>query len=635
MVSRVAAGEVVERPASVVKELAENAIDAGASEVRVEVSGGCSLIVVSDDGCGMTCDELQLAVDWHCTSKLPNNDFVLIETLGFRGEALPSIGAVSRLKLTSLARDREESWSIEVNGGRIAQPKPASHSRGTRVEVRDLFCTLPARLKFLGDPNQEIRRINQTIKRMALGYPEVAFALSASSTQLDLPVRRSVHGALALRARASDIIASDFGGSALEVKGECPYGVGQYIRLHGYLSPPACHRVNSSQQYFFVNGRAIRDQHLQKALRMACAGVLPKDRHPAAVLLLQLPPAAVDVNVHPDKSEVRFADARAVFELVVNAVRKALECSGVMPTQMKMAEHLRPAHLQSRVEPRIPRLQLRSTSEPLHLAEPEGDSHHLARWPGSVTAVTAMLPLVSASAGTEAPLAHKCGVSKAVPSSSPDDRSAQDATNDAQYPLGCAKAQLHRTYVVAQTRQGMVLVDQHAAHERIVFEQLKREFQSGMVERQLVLIPELIPLSDDRLRVMLSSRDELLKLGLVIEPAGGEALIAREVPALLDQTRIHELIQDLADELLEQSLADPVPSSSADAVSQTVWRWQIEPLCARMACHGSVRAGRPLSLDEMNALLRQMELTDHFGQCPHGRPTYVVLTDVGRIFGRH
>ena len=589
LVNRIAAGEVIERPAAAVKELVENAIDAGASHVDITVvDGGRTAMTISDDGCGMTPEELVLAVERHATSKLPNDDLVDIRHLGFRGEALPSIGAVSRLFITSRTADATEAWRLGVAGGQVAPPVPAAHPLGTRVEVRDLFYATPARLKFLKTARTEMSRVSEVIKRLAMAHPHIGFTLSdGDRRRLDLPPEQGDLFSARL-GRLGAVIGRDFGDNALAIDAER-----EGLRLTGYTGLPTFNRGNAAMQFLFVNGRPVTDRMLFGALRGAYRDFMASDRYPVVALFLTAPPAIVDVNVHPAKTEVRFRDNGLVRGLLVGAIKHALAEAG-----HRAATTVAEAALGAiRTEPTIPLGGGRPM--PSAVVDPG-----LAE---DLQALHAPLPGIAA-----APMA---------PIIAPEDDPAAGDVSD--YPLGVARGQLHATYIVAQTADGIVIVDQHAAHERLVEERIKTALATDGVMRQGLLIPEVVELDEDAVDRLLARTDELVDLGLVIEGFGPGAIVVRETPALLGETDLQGLVQDLADDLaaLDEAIA---------------LRDRIGDVCATMACHGSVRAGRRLNRDEMNALLREMEATPHSGQCSHGRPTYVELklNDIERLFGR-
>ncbi len=592
VVNRIAAGEVVERPAAAVKELVENAIDAGASRIEVSLrEGGRSLISVDDDGCGMGAEELALAVERHATSKLPDDDLTHIATLGFRGEALPSIGAVGRLAITSRRAGSDSAWTLTVEGGVKGALQPAALGPGTRVELRDLFYATPARLKFLKAARTELDHVEDVINRLAMAHPEIAFTLTDDARpvlRLAAATADLLSDAAAARlARLAQVMGRDFADNALVLD-----VVREGVRLTGHIGLPTLNRATSAQQYLFVNGRPVRDRLLHGAVRGAYQDFLARDRHPLVALFLELPAEAVDVNVHPAKAEVRFRDAGLVRGLIVGACKHALAEAGHRAATTVATAALgsfRPATAPSSWRP--------SAAVPRGFAE---------------TAAAAYAPLDGSPElqGVVAPAARA-----ATP------ESAYGAASE--YPLGAARAQLHETYIVAQTADGIVIVDQHAAHERLVYERMKQALAARGIERQALLIPEIVELEGAAAERLVARRDELAELGLALEAFGPGAIVVREVPALLGVADVKGLVRDLADELAEFGQALSLKE-------------RLEEICGTLACHGSVRAGRLLTAAEMNALLREMEATPHSGQCNHGRPTYVELklADIERLFGR-
>jgi DNA mismatch repair protein MutL len=596
LVNRIAAGEVIERPAAAVKELIENAIDAGARRIEVALhEGGQSLVVVSDDGEGMSPEELALAVERHCTSKLPHDDLLDIRWLGFRGEALPSIGAVSRLSIASRKRGASEAWSIAVDAGTKSDPKPTAQAQGTRVEVRDLFYATPARLKFMKTPRAERDQAVDVVERLAMAHPDIAFTVTAEDNREILRLA-ALAGDLAgrdpltaRRERLAAVLGRSFADNALPIAAER-----EGVRLTGLAGLPTLNRATARDQYLFVNGRAVRDKLLLGAVRGAYQDFLARDRHPMVVLFLDLPGSEVDVNVHPAKAEVRFRDAGLVRGLIVGALRHALAAAG-----HRAATTVAEAAL--------------SSLRPAAWAG-NGGPHYGAR---------ATLPrgLAEAAAEFQAPLGD---VAAALDRPGARVAEAPGPTEElARYPLGAARAQVHETYIVAQTETGIVIVDQHAAHERLVYERMKEAIAATGVARQLLLIPEVVELDEAAVSRLAARAAELAELGLVLEPFGTGAVVVREAPALLGEIDVQGLVRDLADELAELGQAFSLKE-------------KLEEFCGTLACHGSVRAGRRLTSSEMNALLRQMEATPHSGQCNHGRPTYVELklADIERLFGR-
>ena len=596
LVNRIAAGEVVERPAAAVKELVENAIDAGARRVDVMLhDGGQSLIVVSDDGEGMSAEELALAVERHCTSKLPHDDLLDIRWLGFRGEALPSIGAVSRLSIASRKRGAAEAWSIAVDAGVKGDVRPAAQTQGTRVEVRDLFYATPARLKFMKTPRAERDQAVDVVERLAMAHPDIAFTVTAEDNREILRLS-AIAGDLAghdahaaRRERLATVLGRSFADNALPIEAERAG-----VRLTGLAGLPTLNRATARDQYLFVNGRPVRDKLLLGAVRGAYQDYLARDRHPMVVLFLDLPGGEVDVNVHPAKAEVRFRDAALVRGLIVGALKHALAAAG-----HRAATTVAEAAISS----------LRPSAWTGH-----GAPHYGA------PAATVTRGLAEAAAEFQAPLGD---IAAALDRPAARVADAAFAEHLERYPLGAARAQVHETYIVAQTETGIVIVDQHAAHERLVYERMKEAIAATGVARQLLLIPEVVELEEAGVARLAGRAAELAELGLVLEPFGTGAVVVREVPALLGDMDVQGLVRDLADELAELGQAFSLKE-------------KLEEFCGTLACHGSVRAGRRLTQPEMNALLRQMEATPHSGQCNHGRPTYVELklADIEKLFGR-
>ncbi len=597
-INRIAAGEVVERPAACVKELVENALDAGAKHVAVTVSGGGStLILIEDDGEGMDVGALSLAVTRHATSKLPvaadgEDDLTNIATLGFRGEALPSIGAVARLSITSRTAS-SEAHTIDVDAGITRGPSPAGYlssgQSGTRVEVRDLFYATPARLKFLKSPRAESLAIIDVVKRLAMARPDVGFTLTDEGRQVLAlqPESQLFDGALA---RLGKIMGRDFADNAAKVD-----ALRESVGLTGFAAVPTYNRANAQSQFLFVNGRPVKDRLLLGAVKGAYTDFLARDRHPAVALFIACDPAFVDVNVHPAKAEVRFRDSGLVRGLIVGALKAALhEASHRASTTV--AEEALAAF-------RTPEIGRGAYVPPMQ--------QKLSGF-AEARAYYAPLPAYTVSQPAPAPSTNDPGGSTAAVAAAPD-----------LPPLGMARAQVHETYVIAQTADGIVIVDQHAAHERLVYERMKRAMENGGVARQPLLIPEIVELEEAEAVRVLTRADELASLGLVVEGFGPGAILVREVPALLDKLDVKGQLRDLADDLAETETL----SSLKD---------RLDHFFATLACHTSVRSGRRLSAEEMNALLREMEATPHSGQCNHGRPTYVELklADIERLFGR-
>ncbi|MBC7478456.1 MAG: DNA mismatch repair endonuclease MutL [Pseudorhodobacter sp.] len=581
-INRIAAGEVVERPASAVKELVENALDAGARRIAVDyAAGGKVLIRVTDDGCGMTADDLPLAVARHATSKIDGSDLLNIRSFGFRGEALASLGAVGRLVLTSRV-EGSEGVSLTVAGGRMSAVRPAAAVRGTVVELRDLFYATPARLKFLRSDRAEAGAIADVLRRLAMAEPHVGFVLSeVSEGETPRVIFRAEpeNGDFfdALHGRLTRVLGAEFSGNALRIDVER-----EGLRLAGYAALPTYSRGSSVQQFVFVNGRPVLDRLLLGALRVAYYDFLSRDRHPAAVLNLICDPERVDVNVHPAKSEVRFRETEAVRSLIITGLRTALAGAG-----HRASSTVGDATLAAfRVEPRV--YQMDRPSQ------------------GSLSRSYAMQAPDKVMGFGEAPQARVEPVQVVEAG-----------------PLGAARAQVHENYIIAQTATGIVIVDQHAAHERLVYERLKRQMAETGIKAQALLIPEIVELSPTDAARLLEVAGDLASLGLGIEPFGGGAVAVREVPAILGQVSAASLLRDVLDELTDLGQSQSL-------------QVKMEAILSRMACHGSVRSGRQMRAEEMNALLREMEVTPHSGQCNHGRPTYVELklADIERLFGR-
>jgi len=582
-INRIAAGEVVERPASAVKELVENALDAGAGRIQIDIAdGGKTLIRVTDDGCGMTPDDLPLALSRHATSKIDGSDLLEIRSFGFRGEALPSLGAVGRLSITSRS-DGHAAAQITCENSQISKPRPAALTRGTVVDLRDLFFATPARLKFLRSDRAELQAVTEVVRRLSMAEPQVGFTLRDTTGGETRTLFRAdpQSGDLfdALQSRLASVIGRDFTENALRIDAER-----DGLRLQGYAALPTYSRGSSSQQYLFVNGRPVLDRMLFGALRAAYFDVLSRDRHPAAVLNLIADPQRVDVNVHPAKAEVRFREPDAARSLIITALKSALTGAGHRASSTVGAatlQAMRPVYQMDRPTPQ-------SLSRGFAFQSPQGFA--------------------------EAP--------QAMPF--PTEEWSKTIDEGAQaHPLGAARAQLHENYIVAQTANGIVIVDQHAAHERLVYERLKRQMHESGIRAQALLIPDIVELSPSDASRLADAAPALAKIGLAIEPFGGNAIAIRETPAVLGQVNGEALLRDILDEL-------------TDAGDSQLVQTKIDAILSRMACHGSVRSGRQMRPEEMNALLREMEATPLSGQCNHGRPTYVELSliDIERLFGR-
>jgi DNA mismatch repair protein MutL len=591
-VNRIAAGEVIERPASVIKELVENAIDAGADEIEVvAINGGLSLLRVTDNGDGMNAADLAMAVERHATSKLRDDDLFNIATLGFRGEALPSIGSIAHLSLQSRPRGGTTAGSLIVDRGAKGEIGPAALNGGTIIEVRELFSATPARLKFLKTERSEAQAITEVVKRLAMAHPEIGFELhTGDRTALALPkMSATPEGHLQ---RLGKIMGREFLADALRID-----RAKESLALTGFAALPTLHRNDASLQFLFVNGRPVRDRLLLGGVRAAYGDLIPKGRNPIFALFLALDPRAVDVNVHPAKTEVRFRDGGAVRSLLINALRHALENAGHRASAFGGAKTLD---------------VLTAAVETLSPQERTAGAHDGPSW---------RTPAPSHTPHGFAEVMQSPFNALTQPSVQATDVAAPAAL--VGRPLGAARAQLHETYIVAQTAHSVIIVDQHAAHERLVYERMKAALAAGGVARQGLLIPEIVTLDPDEVAALDDAAPELAELGLVLEAFGREAVMVRETPALLGQTDIQGLVKDLAAEIASDG-------------ERTALQARLEHVCSTMACHGSVRAGRRLTIEEMNALLREMEATPHSGQCNHGRPTYVELklSDIERLFGR-
>jgi DNA mismatch repair protein MutL len=604
MINQIAAGEVVERPASVVKELVENALDAGASRIEVATAGGgLNLIRVVDDGSGMPEEELSLAISRHCTSKL-GEDILDIRSLGFRGEALPSIGSVSKLAIRSRTKAADSGAEISVEGGRVSGVRPAPTNRGTSVEVRDLFFATPARLKFMKTERAEATAIADVVKRIAIAFPAVRFTLSGTDrSTLELSATSDdVDGRLI---RIAQVMGTDFPDNSIVIE-----AVRESVRLDGHVSIPSYTRGNALQQYAYVNGRPVRDKLIASAIRGAYADVLPRDRHAVTVLFLTLDPAYVDVNVHPAKADVRFRDPGLVRGLIVGAVRQALAGAGIRPATT-------------------------GTQAMMGAFRPGAASYG---HPGPANGHRAYNPdfRATASSGFDAmrspyrPLDPGFGEQQQAsfdtgPLHSADARAGQTEVVESllQTELGAARAQVHENYIVAQTSDSLIIVDQHAAHERLVYEALKNALHSRPIPSQMLLLPEIVDLPEEDAERLAMHSETLARFGLGVERFGPGAVAVRETPAMLGETNVTQLVRDLADEIADSDTADTLKE-------------RLHAIAATMACHGSVRSGRRLRPEEMNALLRQMEATPGSGTCNHGRPTYIELklADIEKLFGR-
>ena len=572
-VNRIAAGEVIERPSSVVKELVENAIDAGARRIAIDFAGGGrNLIRVVDDGSGMPRDDLELAIERHATSKLADDDLVNIATLGFRGEALASIGAVARLRIVSRPQGGNEAHEIRIDDGTIVPVRPAAHAAGTTVEVRDLFHAVPARLKFLRSERSETAEATDIVRRLAMAHPHIAFSLTAGERRLfDLAARSGEDG---MQRRVAEVMGREFADNALFLEAGR-----EAVGLVGFIGLATVSRPTTAMQHVFVNGRAVRDKLTSGAIRGAYADVMARGRHPMLVLFLKLPSEDLDVNVHPAKTEVRFRDPGLVRGLIVGALRQRLSAPGQKAAPAAAAEMM---------------------------SAFAGAGRSAAGWRPAMPQ-----RLAPAFAGFEAPSADASA------------HQAPLADDLLDRPLGAARAQLHENYIIAQTRDGLVIVDQHAAHERLVYERMKAARARGQAATQPLLVPEVVDLDAAAVDRLIDHAEALGEAGLVLESFGPGAVVVREVPAVLAGAEVANLVRDVAGEIAEHG--------SGMALAE-----RMDHVLATMACHGSVRSGRRLRAEEMNQLLRDMEANPNAGQCNHGRPTFIELklADVERLFGR-
>ncbi len=594
LINQIAAGEVIERPFAAVKELVENAIDAGAGRIDVTIAdGGKSQIIVSDDGHGMSREELLASVDRHATSKLKGNDLLNIAHMGFRGEALASIASVARVSITTKMCDGE-AWEINVEGGKKGEAAPSSHSQGTQIAVRDLFYATPARLKFMKSERAEFMAVKDTLQRLAMAHHKIAFKLIHNG-------KEAFHypAVLDSQSRLAKILGREFGENAIAIEAER-----EGLTLSGFAGLPTLHRATSQYQYLFVNGRPVRDKLLHGCVRAAYADVLHGGRHPMLALFLDVPREEVDVNVHPAKAEVRFQDPGLVRGLIISALKHALHEHGTKTSSsvsMAALGKFTPANHET-------------PSLPLHR--------------GSGAAVPRNYATGSYGNLAENIQAAYAPQESLIPQEAPTARAetfAQPLTEEEQrFPLGAARAQLHENYIIAQTADGMVIVDQHAAHERLVYERFKAQMSESGIEKQGLLSPEIIQMEDSEAERLLGFSDALAGLGLEIEPFGAGAIAVQAIPALLGaKPDLDSLIRDLADEIIERNTAQGLEE-------------RLNEVLSTMACHGSVRSGRRMNIDEMNALLRQMEATPLSGQCNHGRPTSITLSlaDIEKLFGR-
>lgn len=597
LVNQIAAGEVVERPSSVIKELVENSIDAGATRIEIATaSGGKALLRVIDNGSGMSKDELRLAIERHCTSKIDDR-LDDINSLGFRGEALPSIGSVSKLNIRSRLPGADIGFEISVSGGAVSEVRPKATNPGTLIEVRDLFFATPARLKFMKSDRAENTAIADVIKRIAIAFPHIHFSLSGSDRS-SIEFKSTGDDQLA---RISQVLGRDFAENTIEIDAER-----EAISLGGYIGVPTFNRGNSLYQFAYVNGRPIQDKMVLSSLRAAYSDRLPKGRYPVAVLFISLDPALVDVNVHPAKADVRFRDPQMVRGLIIGAIRQSLGVSGDRSSSTAASDMISAFRVNE------------TTPSNAHWQQRNSATHHTTDWSADwSTDRSPSRPLQDGFGETP----QSTFVSTEAPSARIE--SQEVVSDNIQKRLGAARAQIHENYILSQTQSGMIIVDQHAAHERIVYERMKKSLFSNEVAAQALLIPEIVDFSEDECDRLMQFSEDFTKLGLTIERFGPGAIAVRETPAILGETDAPALLKQLSDEIAEWD--------DASGLTQ-----KLEAVASTMACHGSVRSGRRMQADEMNALLRQMEETPGSGQCNHGRPTYIELglDEIEKLFSR-
>lgn len=584
IINRIAAGEVIERPFAAIKELVENSIDAGSSFIEITVrNGGKSLITVNDDGIGMDKEDLSLAVERHATSKLPSDDLVHISSLGFRGEALPSIGSVSRLKIISRKQDFE-ACEINVEGGIKSNISPASLNKGTKVEIRDLFYATPARLKFLKSDKAENQRIREILERLAMAYPDIRFKLTSDEkTAFDYENTSPLQ-------RLKQIMGTDFAENSVTINAQK-----ENVTLSGFASLPTLHSSTNQHQYFFVNGRPVNDKLIIGAIKAAYMDFIENGRHPMLCLFLNIDPDEVDVNVHPAKAEVRFRDSSSIRGLIISGIKHALAEAGHKTSHTVSDKALSSFKWDGEYK--------QSDTPYKHIKGLEGEEYFgRAFQQHQTSSMISELEVQPSARGYN---------------------EANTYSQENRFPLGAAKAQLHKNYIVAQNEKGIVIVDQHAAHERLVYERMKKSLMEGGIKRQALLIPEIIEMSEASAEKLLTYRDDLEIMGLSIDSFGSGAVVVNEIPAIIGQSDIKQLVKDLADDI----------NTYGQGISL---KEKLDDIIGRISCHGSVRLGRILTLEEMNALLREMEKTPHSGQCKHGRPTYIELDlkDIEKLFGR-
>ena len=598
VINKIAAGEVVERPASAVKELIENSIDAGCSDITIEVAdGGKTLIRVIDDGLGMSDIDLPIALRRHATSKLPNDNLLNINSFGFRGEALPSLGAVGRLRIIS-HNDGNGAHEINVNGGKISDIKPAARTLGTTIELRDLFYATPARLKFLRSTKSELKAITDTVKGLSISTPNVAFTLidkTGGKSRKILQVQKEKDVSLAsIKNRLSRVLGQDFSKNSISID-----VTREDVNLTGYVCLPTYARASNAMQYFFVNSRQVRDKQLIGALRAAYSDFMPRDRFPAAAIYINCRPDFVDVNVHPGKSEVRFRDPQGIRSLIVTGIRQVIAIEGHRSSSTLSTAALGAMREQTHQMPSANNEQVTKNSKNMDY---NGNKRFFTR------------DVEPAFQETWKPSARDFQTK---------DEHANFIEEFESFPLGAPIAQFGENYIISQNDDGIVIIDQHAAHERLVYEKLKEQVKDNKIEVQALLVPEILELSEPEILVLIEYKDNLSKYGLKLNQFGINSIAVQEIPAILNSENIKKLIFDILDELTDLENSDTLEK-------------KINAVLSRIACHGSIRSGRMLRTEEMNSLLREMENTPNSGQCNHGRPTHISIrmSDIERLFGR-
>ena len=598
VINKIAAGEVVERPASAVKELIENSIDAGCSDITIEVAdGGKTLIRVIDDGLGMSDIDLPKALRRHATSKLPNDNLLDINSFGFWGEALPSLGAVGRLRIIS-HNDGNGAHEINVNGGEISDVKPAARTLGTTIELRDLFYATPARLKFLRSTKSELKAITDTVKGLSISTPNVAFTLidkTGGKSRKILQVQKEKDVSLAsIKNRLSRVLGQDFSKNSISID-----VTREDVNLTGYVCLPTYARASNAMQYFFVNSRQVRDKQLIGALRAAYSDFMPRDRFPAAAIYINCRPDFVDVNVHPGKSEVRFRDPQGIRSLIVTGIRQVIAIEGHRSSSTLSTAALGAMREQTHQMPSANNEQVTKNSQNMDY---NGNKRFFTR------------DVEPAFQETWKPSARDFQTK---------DEHANFIEEFESFPLGAPIAQFGENYIISQNEDGIVIIDQHAAHERLVYEKLKEQAKDNKIEVQALLVPEILEFSEPEILVLMEYKDNLSRYGLKINQFGINSIAVQEIPAILNSENIKKLIFDILDELTDLENSDTLEK-------------KINAVLSRIACHGSIRSGRMLRTEEMNSLLREMENTPNSGQCNHGRPTHISIrmSDIERLFGR-